>query len=308
MTIVRAELDYVTIQPWIVAAARVDKDLLKTARWKTFFSTICDNTTIMTALMDLDFDLLTTIEWLLEEVSISNINETWLCNYYKRVQPMPPGEDAIACQIMMRDIRSDSVNSSPEHTPAGWAAAAHEQLLVANTMGGMVGDSATWVPSSPGSGNDFASWAEAATEGPAPAMGPGVTINCWEVVMLAAYRAGQLSWARIHTIYSSGAPDWGAFLVDELSYGSRIPYSTTNRPVRGDIIFFDGAAHISLAAGASNAAGQTQIYSFWPPPNTPFVPGGTPDQVKITTIEELNEYWVNSGRPAFTVEFATPNW
>jgi hypothetical protein len=78
--------------------------------------------------------------------------------------------------------------------------------------------------------------------------------------------------------------------------------------VAGDIVFFDGAAHVALGAGSTDAMGRTKIYSFWPPPNTAFTAGGTIDQVKITTIEELNDYWVASGEPAFKIEFTTPNW
>ena len=130
--------------------------------------------------------------------------------------------------------------------------------------------------------------------------------------MLAAFRSGVLTWAKIHSIYVTGAPDWFAFLVNQLSFNKRIPYkvgSPAVRPVAGDIVFFDGAAHIALAVGSPpDALGRTEIYSFWPPPNTAFTAGGTIDQVKLTTIEQLNTYWVGRGKPAFKVEFATPNW
>jgi hypothetical protein len=78
--------------------------------------------------------------------------------------------------------------------------------------------------------------------------------------------------------------------------------------VAGDIVFFDGAAHVALGKGTVDGLGRTEIYSFWPPPNTAFTAGGTIDDVKITTIEELNDYWVGRGKPAFTIEYATPNW
>lgn len=309
MTITRWELDYGTIQPWITAAPQATRDVLKTNTWRDFFTAVCDNTTIKTALDDLNFDFATAITWYIDEVALSSIDDTWLCAYYTRTTTFPAGEDTIACAIMTRDIRDGNFNSTPEHTPAGWALTAHNQLLVANEMNGMVGGQSTWNPSWQNSTNTFATWAKAASETAAPPLTAATEINCWEMVMLAAYRAGILSWTRIHTIYTTTTePDWGAFMVNQLSYSSRRPYSTSSRPVAGDIIFFDGPAHISLATGTVDGLGRTQIYSFWPPPNTAFVSGGTLDTVKITTIEELNDYWVARGNAPFTVEYATPRW
>lgn len=307
-----SNLDYSQIQPLITAAQQTDRDLLKTTRWRDFFVGVCTNATIKTALEDLNFDLLTTIQWLLEEVSVSNIDFTWLCNRFRAVNAFPPGEDTIACAIMERDIRDGTFNSSPEHTPAGWITRAHNQLLVATEMAGLVGQQATWRGSGPGSGTTFQIWASAAVK-PAidPPLGAVTVINCWEMIMLAAYRSGVLSWARIHSIYTSGVPNWGAFLVNQLSFNNRIRYnpgSPAVRPVVGDIVFFDGASHVALATGNTDALGRTQVYSFWPPPNTAFTAGGTLDDVKITTIEELNDYWVGKGKPAFKLEFTTPNW
>ena len=149
-------------------------------------------------------------------------------------------------------------------------------------------------------------------QGPTPALGAMLVINCWEMIMLAAFRAGVLTWTRIHSIYTApGGPAWGSFLVSQLSFNNRIPYNVgapASRPVVGDIVFFDGPAHVALAKGALDGMGRTQIFSFWPPPNTAFTAGGTLDDVKITTIEELNDYWVAAGRPAFVVEYTTPNW
>jgi ribosomal protein S11 len=69
------ELDYSAIQPWIVHpnTTQAERDALKTEEWRNFFFAICDNTTIITAVEDLQFDLQTKIEWVrslagLEEV------------------------------------------------------------------------------------------------------------------------------------------------------------------------------------------------------------------------------------------------
>lgn len=306
-----SSLAYSDIQSIITAADQPSRDKLKTIGWRDFFVGVCDNTTIKTALDDLHFDMLTAIQWLLEEASVSNVDYTWLCNLFKASNAFPAGEDVIACAIMERDIRDGTFDTSADHRPPAWITRAHTQLGVANEMGSMVGDTARWRPSGRGSGTTFQVWASAPAQGPTPTLSALTVINCWEMVMLAAFRSGALTWPRIHAIYTSGAPDWFAFLVNELSFNNRIPYnpaSPASRPVAGDIVFFDGAGHIALAKGTLDGVGRTEIYSFWPPPNTAFTAGGTIDQVKITTIEELNDYWVASGRPAFVIEYATPNW
>ena len=306
-----SNLDYADLHSLIAPAPQADKDALKTIGWRDFFVGVCTNKTIKDALDDLNFDMQTTVEWLLEEASPSNVDYTWLCNKFKTLNAFPPGEADIACAIMERDIRDKTFNSSPDHTPPGWITRAHQQLLVANEMGGMVGQTAKWKPSNQASGTTFQQWASTTPQGPTPNLNALTVINCWEMIMLAAFRAGALSWTKIHTIYSAGVPDWFSFLVNELSFNSRIPYDPSGpaqRPVAGDIVFFDGAAHVALGAGSTDAMGRTKIYSFWPPPNTAFTAGGTIDQVKITTIEELNDYWVAAGYPAFKIEFTTPNW
>ena len=306
-----SNLDYSQIKPLIMAVLQLERDLLKTSKWQNFFVGVCDNKTIKEALEDLNFDFLTTIVWLLDEVSVSNIDFAWLCARFKTSNVFPPGEETIACAIMEREIGDGTFNSSPDHTPASWITMAHNQLLVANKMGVMVGQTATWKPSNQTSGTTFQIWASAAAQGPTPALGAITVINCWEMVMLAAFNSGVLSWTKIHSIYASGVPDWFGFLVNQLSFNNRISYKSGSpaiRPVTGDIVFFDGAAHIALAKGSVDGMGRTEIYSFWPPPNTAFTAGGTIDQVKITTIEQLNDYWVAAGKPAFKIEFATPNW
>jgi hypothetical protein len=75
-------------------------------------------------------------------------------------------------------------------------------------------------------------------------------------------------------------------------------------PSRGDLVFFNGLAHVAMATGTGS-----DVYTFWPPPNTPFTPGGTVDRVKISTIEALSN-WMTA-HPAIgtpTVEFASPSW
>ena len=79
----------------------------------------------------------------------------------------------------------------------------------------------------------------------------------------------------------------------------------TPKPQRGDLVFFDGLAHVALATGKG-----AEVYTFWPPPNTPFAAGGTTDQVKVFTIDALVIWW-EANMPAKTkprTQFGPPAW
>jgi hypothetical protein len=63
-----------------------------------------------------------------------------------------------------------------------------------------------------------------------------------------------------------------------------------------------------MATGNVDGTGRAEVISFWPPPNTPFTRGGTLDSVKVTTIEELSDWWAANMPPAPVVELAAPPW
>jgi hypothetical protein len=129
-------------------------------------------------------------------------------------------------------------------------------------------------------------------------------MNCWEAVLLSAYRAGSIKWTWIHSMYISvPVANW----VSTMSRGARHSYSVPGpnpvKPQRGDIVFFNGIAHVALATGSGS-----NVYTFWPPPNTPFTPGGTTDKVKVFTIEQLVSWWTINMPPQPVVEFGAPSW
>lgn len=189
------------------------------------------------------------------------------------------------------------------------------ELAVSLTMAGLVGKTATWTGSGPGSGNTFETWASAATEvaaGPLPAVVAATKINCWEMVLVAALQANLINWTWVHTLYTTSlGAGWGAHLVNTLSRGSRVPYHVgdpnTPRPNLGQVVFFNGADHVALGNGIVDGTGRAQVWTFWPPPGTAFTPGGTVDQVKLSTIEELVNFMVAHFGPT-TVEFSQPSW
>jgi hypothetical protein len=170
-------------------------------------------------------------------------------------------------------------------------------------LAGMVGTRLSWKPSGPSSGTTFQLWASAASESPFPAVGPGTLINCWEVVLLAAHRGGALPWSRIHTLYTATPfASWQATLTTGpvRRYGGKAPVTP---PQRGDLVFFDGLAHVALATGKGS-----EVYTFWPPPDTPFKPGATEDRVKVFTIEDLVTWWTANFGKAPVVEIGAPSW
>jgi hypothetical protein len=166
-----------------------------------------------------------------------------------------------------------------------------------------VGATMVWEPSCATCGTDFAMWASAASETPF-ATSTTTVMNCWEAVLLAAYRAHAIDWNWIHNLYTATPmADW----ITAMSRGARhtyaVPGPSLKMPQRGDLVFFDGLAHVALATGNGS-----DVYTFWPPPNTPFTPGGTTDKVKVFTIEDLVAWWAANMLSAPVVEFAAPAW
>ena len=146
---------------------------------------------------------------------------------------------------------------------------------------------AKWHGSGPGShpgpgmlasgyATDFAQWASAASE-TAFTVGSTTVINCWEMVLYAAYKAGQLTWAWIHDRYAAAGGTWSADMIAHLTPKGRTAFDRATQspqPRRGDIVLFDGINHVALATGNG-----THTYTFWPPPDVSVqfgVAGGAP--------------------------------
>ncbi len=204
----------------------------------------------------------------------------------------------------------------------------------AHAMENMVGQDAIWSPSQPGSDTDFAKYAEGPSNGAAPQLTPSTTTNCWEVILIAALSEGLIDHAFVKKLYAEKSSEaWPGMLTQ----GEQTVYNpaTGKVPNRGDLVFFNGTSHVSLAANA------TEIYSFWPEqtPDSPlekYDPDGdgiqndadndgfsdyrygemimdgedpefplpTPDQVEKVTIEEM----IKRIPPPCTVTFAPPAW
>ena len=77
-------MEYSIIKPWITAATPEEKNKLKTntSVGKYFFVDLCTNTTMVEALNDLGFDLVTKLRWLYAEMTITS----WELDY-SRIKP-----------------------------------------------------------------------------------------------------------------------------------------------------------------------------------------------------------------------------
>ena len=222
------------------------------------------------------------------------------------VDVLQPG---IVLNSRARQQLSDASRSYTSSVLSGFSYHTYVDDAVAAEMTRMVGERATWVPSGPGPGNTFANWASAPSESAAPPVETATTINCWEMVLLAGYRIGAVGWRAIHDLYTSN-PDpsqWTQELITRLTPANLTEYdsSTAGDLQRGDIVFFDGAAHVTLATGNGD-----EVLTFWPPPNTQFTRGGTVDAVKTSTISELKDWMetnLTRGVPV-KVTFGPPRW
>ena len=264
-------------------------------------------------------------------MEISDVNFLFLCDVLKDDLNISGELGTVTCAIMERDIGEGKFGINPENAPAGWLTKAEKQLKVAETIKKGLGKGADWEQSNPKACAEFgmmcttfSEWAltpreegEPNKRKTAPKLGQMTVMNCWEMIMLAAFRSLVLSWDRIHKIYTArkSQRDWYQFLEEVLSFNKGIPYNIdkptkTNKPVAGDIVFFDGVDHVAIATGHHDEKG-THVYSFWTLPNVKKTPneGGTEHDILDTTIEELDNAFFEEYNLHFkTIEFTTPNW
>jgi hypothetical protein len=227
----------------------------------------------------------------------------------KKVSP----EDArLALRLLLRYLNELSPGTVfGPHDLDGWLRTAQARSKVAGSAEGAVG-TGEWVGLSPldvrgpaTSGSEFMQWMLGGGAVPAVKTAKG---NCWEMVMFSAYRAGQISEARMREIYTKGqaadkARGGYAFpetVEAELRDGTRYVYDPAKagspRPLRGDVVIFGTAAgHVALATGRV-VGGQVEIISHWGPPHHNLT-------IETTTVEDLLK---NGARGPVT--FWSPRW
>jgi hypothetical protein len=166
-----------------------------------------------------------------------------------------------------------------------------------------------------GYATNFAEWASAPSEDKAFSVGPNTVLNCWEMVMYAAYTAGQLNWKWIHDVYMSAPATWAADTARKLLPTTQTWFDRVRQlpiPNRGDLVLFNGIDHVALARGRG-----TETDTFWPPPDVAVQSGlaggrryvvATPDRVKRFNIEQLAAACDGPNPGSCTVSFGPPPW
>ncbi|WP_280437776.1 hypothetical protein [Nocardia carnea] len=175
----------------------------------------------------------------------------------------------------------------------------------------------------------FEEWVLSKNEGPLPPLTPDSGWNCREMIMWAAARRGVLTHSQLRDQYTSLLSRKAqqnrrkGFLPDDFPHQMRratLPHGTRDldlgdpagtRPARGDLIVWDGwgegNAHTAMATGRLIGPDRDpEVYSFWPPPKAPAIPGTVTDAVQITTVGALTPHV--DGAPALPIWFGRGPW
>jgi hypothetical protein len=202
----------------------------------------------------------------------------------------------------------------------------HRREAVVSEMASTAGQDAAWKqsqgrftrehdPDHP-TATTFAQWAEADSESAGPVLSPQTTLNCWEMILLAAYNAGIVSWKAIHDVYlaepkTQNPNAWFKLLARRFTPGGTTAYPLGNpsgpKPAAGDIVLFDGTDHVALASGLADSQGCSKVLSFYPPKDEGHEDNGfgTVGRTRLVTIEWLAKQMDD---PKMVVRFGTPLW
>lgn len=178
---------------------------------------------------------------------------------------------------------------------------------------------------------EFEAWILEKTEGPLPRLSPDSAFNCREMILWAAANTGVLTHAQLRRQY---APLLGRRARRRRNEGilpetfghwiqrATLPHGTSDydrhdpdgaRPRRGDLIVWDGwnegNAHTAMATGRLiGPERDAEVYSFWPPPTAPDIPGTRTAAVQITTVGRLTPYIDVPGVPPGPILFGRGPW
>lgn len=194
---------------------------------------------------------------------------------------------AMACRLAIRTLRQGGTAELSGHVQGeGLMRRAREQGAAARGVEGQV-NSLEWVPFSSGLAardparldSEFARWLLVASSAqPSSTSGK---MNCWELLMYGAFRAGVMSEAQMRAVYAraiasvrSGACTRVGQTFEEATRASApVRYqegrADSPRPLRGDIVVFQSATvHACIATGnvvrnSATGAEECEVISLW---------------------------------------------
>jgi hypothetical protein len=181
-----------------------------------------------------------------------------------------PEEILMACRLMLRALREGTAVDAATQGKT-YLDRARMQLGTA-TKAESFKDGLNWSSTFPGSNNtDFGKWL--LDGGAEPDASKGI-MNCWELVMFSAYKAGFASKGGLATVYKQFAADLTTDIPkavtnfeNALKQGKEQVFDPSNadspRPLRGDIVIFNTlAAHVAIATGGQKG-GSPEVMSLW---------------------------------------------
>jgi hypothetical protein len=149
-----------------------------------------------------------------------------------------------------------------------------------------------------------------------PTVAPKSVMNCWEMVLLAAYQTGMLSREKVAKWYNDG--DLNAKMMASKRSTYEMGNPKTPRPDRGDIVYMNGINHVVIAQG-KQVGGKEAVFSFWSPSDYSVaqvkaaqasgnIDSVTKGKVQDTTIEKLADWMKGMGMSADPITFGHPGW
>jgi hypothetical protein len=228
-----------------------------------------------------------------------------------RKAPVPQNIALLAVRLRLRSMREVV---GPIQDAASFLPQAEKQAGTLAETEKQVGH-LQWAPFNTGAAvsnpsalpTEFGRWVLAG--GPMPDKMSGV-INCWEMVLFGAFKAGFITFARIQKIYNDAVANVksgkatlvGDTVEAELRGTAEQIFDPKNpdspAPLPGDVVIFNKAAtHVTISTGTVKG-GKHEVISLWNQP-------GAISTVQRTSIEDLLAVTGASGQP---VKFWSANW
>jgi hypothetical protein len=206
---------------------------------------------------------------------------------WQRSDHVTAAEALLACRLILRELRAGGHVNWPSEART-YMTQAREQLGTVRGVEAME-DELQWHGQDPSlRGTEFGRWLLSGGAEPDPSTGE---MNCWEVVMFNAYRAGFTTRARMAALYTTFAANMAGMSIaaavsifeNAIRRGREQVYDPGDpdspRPLAGDLVIFNTVANHAAVATGAYPGGEVEIMSLWTQNSR---------EVFRTTIEDLS--------------------